>query len=535
MWCAKAKSKLANNSGKSLRVLLTLLLFVLFWFSLAAMPALAVPLYSCEITGTGVERPLSLTLAELEELEQYEHVYSAINTYPTKQWYTARGVKLRELLALAGLKEEATLIRFYSRDGYDVTFTVKELLADKRYYFPGLKENHPSDGSVPGSPDGAEVVESILALVSAEGSNSPDHMNAKDSPQLVFGQRAVTEQISTLFVKNVNKIEVLTSEPEKWDKPRISIPDGSTLPPGTELILENKNSDVDKIYYTTDGSTPTVNSPMFNWSASRWWPLRGDLDKVNSPIKITEDMVVGENVVVIKAKTIGPGKEDSDVVTFTFTLDPEAVDPSLEPGGPPTGVFLDRTEITLPIGSAFQLEAIVEPFNAVNKKVIWRSSNNSVATVDTRGLVTVVGQGTAIITVETVEGNYTATCVINSSSGEKEEQIREERPTIDVKPEEEHPQEQKTAEPANTNDTENPGPKGRQERLAKVEELPVNAVEGMDGQAENPASRVQVFEVSVFGPSPLIQKENLDLYAWLIILFLLLSGAGKKYMEYVKE
>jgi len=45
----------------------------------------------------------------------------------------------------------------------------------------------------------------------------------------------------------------------------------------------------------------------------------------------------------------------------------------------------------------------VEPFNAVNKKVTWHSSDTSVATVDTRGLVTVVGPGTAVVTVETVE------------------------------------------------------------------------------------------------------------------------------------
>jgi len=58
---------------------------------------------------------------------------------------------------------------------------------------------------------------------------------------------------------------------------------------------------------------------MFNWSASRWWPLRGDLDKVNSPIKITKDTVYDsgrQNVVVIKARTIGPGKKDSDVVNL---------------------------------------------------------------------------------------------------------------------------------------------------------------------------------------------------------------------------
>jgi len=41
----------------------------------------------------------------------------------------------------------------------DVTFTVKELLADRRYYFPGLKENHQSDGSIPGSPEDAKEVE----------------------------------------------------------------------------------------------------------------------------------------------------------------------------------------------------------------------------------------------------------------------------------------------------------------------------------------------------------------------------------------
>ena len=64
-------------------------------------------------------------------------------------------VKLRELFDLADInKEEAQLIRFVSSDGYEVTLTAKELLEDRRYYFPGLKENHPHDGSVPGSAEG---------------------------------------------------------------------------------------------------------------------------------------------------------------------------------------------------------------------------------------------------------------------------------------------------------------------------------------------------------------------------------------------
>ena len=78
----------------------------------------------------------ALTRAELEAMEQYEHVYSAINTWPTKRWYTARG----EAEGTAGRgrnQDEATLVRFVSSDGCDVTLTVKELLKDKRYYFRG--------------------------------------------------------------------------------------------------------------------------------------------------------------------------------------------------------------------------------------------------------------------------------------------------------------------------------------------------------------------------------------------------------------
>ena len=58
-----------------------------------------------------------------------------------------------------------------------MTLTVKELLKDKRYYFQGLKDNHPSDGSIPGSSDGAQEVKYILALVSAEGIDDPAAMN----------------------------------------------------------------------------------------------------------------------------------------------------------------------------------------------------------------------------------------------------------------------------------------------------------------------------------------------------------------------
>ncbi len=86
-----------------------------------------------------------------------------------------------------------------------------------------------------------------------------------------------------------------------------------------------------------------------------------------------------------------------------------------------------------------------------------------------------VGPGTAVITVETVEGSYTATCVINGSGGgEIEEPIIAEHPANGVvKLKTEHPKEQEAVESTATTDTENSVPKGRQQHLATREELAV--------------------------------------------------------------
>lgn len=76
-----------------------------------------------------------------------------------------------------------------------------------------------------------------------------------------------------------------------------------------------------------------------------------------------------------------------------------------------TGVSLDQNTATIDDGDTLQLTETVEPSNAANKSVTWSSSNTSVATVS-NGLVTGVSPGTAVITVTTVQGGYTATCTV---------------------------------------------------------------------------------------------------------------------------
>lgn len=504
---------------------------------LAPAFALAEPADDLSITGDGVSNPITFTLPELKAMEQCEHVYSTINTWPTKRWYTARGVKLRELLTRAGIKDEATLVRFISSDGYDVTLTVKELLKDKRYYYPGLKDNDPNDGSIPGSLENAEEVEPILALVSAEGTDKPSAMNDRDALLFILGQRAVTEQTNNLFLKYVNQIEVLTTIPDKWDNPRANIPSGTTVPVGTMIEMKNKHNNEDKIYYTTDGSTPTIDSPMFNWSASRWWDQRDDVKGINKTIPVEKDTI-------IKMITIGPGKEDSEVVTFKFTADMtgKAVDPTKIPGGPVTGVTLDHDKVNRPIGSTIQLDATIEPFNATDQDVIWSSSDTRVATVDNHGLVTVVGPGSAVITVTTIVGNHTASCIINGPEGEANNQdlpaVTGSQDNNSLEPPAEPTPNTDTTKPVSSRANQVPAsasvPQERASYLARKDDLDHGS---SPDEALAQYEVWQVFETSADTiPLPLQEvQDRMKVYAGILFIMLLLSGAGNKYTQYAKE
>lgn len=76
-----------------------------------------------------------------------------------------------------------------------------------------------------------------------------------------------------------------------------------------------------------------------------------------------------------------------------------------------TGVTLNHSSVSLTVGDIEQLIATVLPGNATNKSVTW-SSNNSRVSVDQNGRITANNTGTAIITVSTADGNYTATCTV---------------------------------------------------------------------------------------------------------------------------
>ena len=82
-----------------------------------------------------------------------------------------------------------------------------------------------------------------------------------------------------------------------------------------------------------------------------------------------------------------------------------------------TGVALDPASVDLYNNNTYKFNVVTTPADANNYTLNWESSNENVATVAQDGTVTVVGEGTATITVtlnDQLEGGvYTATATVN--------------------------------------------------------------------------------------------------------------------------
>lgn len=236
------------------------------------------------IKGDGVSREMTFSRAELEAMQAgiVQTVYSATNNYPSNKTMYRRGISLEYLLAQAGLKDSAKVLKFTSSDGYSRTFTRQELLIDPRYYFANT--------------GAAAPVPAIIAW--ADSSKGFDTM-AEMELALTMGQRVKEEQTHPWFVKYLQTIEVSTAEPEQWPQVTFSKAPG---PNGVSVAMQHPNFDAVKIYYTTDGSKPNLNSPVYNISASYYQP------QLNQPIVVAGDTE-------IRAVAIGAGKADSEVAS----------------------------------------------------------------------------------------------------------------------------------------------------------------------------------------------------------------------------
>ncbi len=113
---------------------------------------------------------------------------------------------------------------------------------------------------------------------------------------------------------------------------------------------------------------------------------------------------VGSGSATITVTTVDGGKTATSAITVKI---------------PVTGVSLNYTSGEMRVGETTTLVATISPTGATNRNLIWTSSNTSVLTVSSSGLVTAKSSGNATVTVRTEDGGHTATCTVrvNSSGG----------------------------------------------------------------------------------------------------------------------
>ena len=185
-------------------------------------------------------------------------------------------------------------------------------------------------------------------------------------------------------VTYVNGTLTITKAPLKVTANSFTITQGDALPTFTASYKGFRNNETESVL---------TRKPKFTCSAT------------SSSAPGTYDIIVSDAEAKNYAMTYANGK-----------LVVKAPDPV-----PAESITLNKSKLVLAVGRTEQLTATVSPDNATNKSVTWKSSDTSVATVSTDGLVTAKRSGTATITATTKDGSgLSAGCHVTvKAAGEK--------------------------------------------------------------------------------------------------------------------
>jgi uncharacterized protein YjdB len=112
---------------------------------------------------------------------------------------------------------------------------------------------------------------------------------------------------------------------------------------------------------------------------------------------------LSKGTATIKLEALDGGLPDSCIIQVNMLVE---------------GITIDNCPTAkLKPGDTYQLLTTIIPEEASNKAVIWTSSNNSVATVSSEGVVTAIGVGSTSIKVETVSQGKSKRCTIGVDLG----------------------------------------------------------------------------------------------------------------------
>jgi uncharacterized protein YjdB len=85
---------------------------------------------------------------------------------------------------------------------------------------------------------------------------------------------------------------------------------------------------------------------------------------------------------------------------------------------PVSSISLEKSEGKVKVGTTTQVKYTIEPADATNQEVIWKSSDSSIATIDSFGVITGVKEGIANITATTKDGNKSVSYKVTVIKGD---------------------------------------------------------------------------------------------------------------------
>lgn len=88
-----------------------------------------------------------------------------------------------------------------------------------------------------------------------------------------------------------------------------------------------------------------------------------------------------------------------------------------------SNITLDKNEVSLLVGETMELKATIEPEDALNKNIIWSSSNEDIVTISKEGIITALASGNVVITAITEDGGKEVSCKVTVKEKENEEKL----------------------------------------------------------------------------------------------------------------
>lgn len=219
---------------------------------------------------------------------------------------------------------------------------------------------------------------------------SPTNANAFDIKWLSSNNNIATVEDGKVIAKKAGEVFITAKIDDVSTNKKIIIKDKKIPVSSVNLNMTNKSITIgEKFKLKVNVSPSNATNQVITWTSSN-----------TDVVDVKNGIVTGKKKGTAKVTVTVDGKSAEVTITVSEKII-KVNDVTLNKSS--GTIYLNANALTT------NLIAEVFPSNADNKKISWSSNNQSVATVNSSGLVTAISPGEATITVKTEDGNYTDT------------------------------------------------------------------------------------------------------------------------------